>query len=85
MFIFRCPQADYEAIGQICRGNGTDYSRVVNAALFMLVDRLAESGLVDSLDPPPSRLLRREPRPAFAPPPLSFPTSSDDNLLPDHG
>lgn len=84
MFIFRCPQADYEEIGRICAENGTDHSRVVNAALLMLVDRLAEIGLVEPLELPPSALLYREPRSAFAPPLLS-PPPPHDNFLSDHG
>lgn len=53
MYIFRCPVAEFEEIERICAENHTDHSRVVNAALLLLTDFLAEQGLLPPRELPP--------------------------------
>lgn len=46
VYIFRCPVAEFEEIERICTENRVELSRVVNAALLLLTDGLAEQGLL---------------------------------------
>ncbi len=63
MYIFRCPLAEFEEIERICAENGTDHSRVVNAALLMFTDCMAEEGILEHRQLPPCVLEEAQPVP----------------------
>ncbi len=63
MYIFRCPQPEFEEIERICAENGTDHSRVVNAALLMFTDCMAEEGILEPQQLPPCVLEEAQPVP----------------------